>query len=136
MCAAAGHGRVTEGVDVGLDHQIGKADDGILHAGGQAEAENGFQKCRVKPDLAEPQAVILLDAHQPDAAQQGADTLGNGGGQGSGANAVAQIRNKEHIQHHIDEGGEDQVIQRMLAVTDGMEDAHENIVQHREDHAV
>ena len=40
--ATASHGGVAKAVDVGLDHQVGKGDDGILHARGQAEADDIF----------------------------------------------------------------------------------------------
>ena len=38
---AAGHGSGTEAVDIGLNHQIGNADDGILNSGGKTEPDNG-----------------------------------------------------------------------------------------------
>lgn len=41
--AAACHSGGSKGVDVGLHHQVGKGDDGVLHAGGQAEANTFFR---------------------------------------------------------------------------------------------
>ena len=42
---------------------------------------------------------------------------------------------KYHIQHHIHKGGEDQVVQRVPAVSHRMEDAHEDVIHHGEDGA-
>ena len=66
---------------------------------------------------------------------QSADTLGDGGGDGCRADAEAKPGHKEHIQRNVDAGGENQIVERMLAVTHGVEDAHKNVVHHREDSA-
>ena len=70
-----------------------------------------------------------------DKTKNRADTLRDGGGHGGGTNAPAEAGHEQHIQHYIDRGGENEVIQGMLAITDGVEDAHENVVHHREDRA-
>ena len=41
--AAAGHGCITKAVDIGLNHQIGKGNDGILNTGGKTEPDDGSQ---------------------------------------------------------------------------------------------
>ena len=68
-----------------------------------------------------------------DEAENGADTLGKGGSQGGGTHTQLQNRNEQQIQYDVDKGGEDQIIQRMLAVTDGMENAYKDVVHDGED---
>ena len=137
MGTATGHGSIAEGIDVGLYHQIGKANDGILHTGRQTELDDGFQECGVETNLTESKTVIFRNtAHQAETAEQGADTLGNGGSQSRRTDTKAKIAHQQKIQSNVDEGGENQVVQRVLAVTDGVEDANKNIVHHGKEHAV
>ena len=133
MGTAAGHGGGTEAVDVGLDHQIGKTDDRILDAGGQTEPDNGFQTAEIIPDFANIQPIRLIHTDQMDEAKNGADTLGNGGSQSGGTNTQLQNRNEQQIQSNVDKGGENQIVQRMLAVTHSMENTHKDIVHDGED---
>jgi len=78
------------------------------------------------------QLVGGIDAQQMHTAQQCADTLGDGGCHGGSAHTPVENRDKQQIQHHIDTGGENQVVQRVLTVAHGMENAHKNIVQDAE----
>ena len=91
---------------------------------------------RTELDLAQTQPVILRDAHQTDAAEQGADTLGDGGGQGGRTDTVTEITNQQKIQSDVDESGENQVVQGVFAVTQSMENANKNIVQDGENHTI
>ena len=137
MGTTAGHGCVTEGVDVGLHHQIGKADDGILNTGRQAELNDGFQKSGIEPNFTKPQAIFLRNTpHQTETAEQGADTLGNGGGQSCGTDTEAEITNQQKVQADVNKGRKNQVVQGVLAVTDGVENAHKDVVHHGEEHTV
>ena len=133
--AAARHGRLAKGVDIGLHHHIGHRDDAVLHAGGQTVFQNVQQALFIKADLLKGDPVGGIHPQQVEAAQQGADPLGDGGGDGGGAHAEAQHRHEQHIQHHVDPGGEDEVIQRMAAVPHGVEDAHEDVIHYGEDGA-
>ena len=130
---AAGHGGGAEAVDIGLNHHIGNADDGILNAGGQTEPDDGFETAEIEADGPDIQTVGFLDPHQMDEAENHADTLGKGGGQSGRAYTQLQNCHKQQIQNDVDEGGEDQIIQRMAAVTHGVKNAHEDIVHDRED---
>ena len=42
VTSAAGHGGGAEAVDVGLNNQIGKGNDGILNTGGKAQPDDGL----------------------------------------------------------------------------------------------
>ena len=132
---AAGHGGFAEAVDVALDHQIGHGDDGILDTGRQAEPDDALEAFPMETDLLQPQPVGFSDPHQTDTAQQRADALGNGGGDGRRTDTETQTRYQHQIQHHIDAGGDHQIVQRMLAVAHRVEDAHEDVVHNGEDGA-
>ena len=132
---AAGHSGRAEAVDIGLDYQIGKTNDGILNTGGQAEPDNGLQTAEVIPDFTNIQPVRLIHPDQMDEAENGADTLGEGGSQGGRTHTQLQTCNEQQIQRNVDKGGENQIVQRMLAVTDGMENTHKDIVHDGEDGA-
>ena len=131
--SAACHGGFSKAVDIGLNHHIGNGNHGILHAGGQAKLHNPLQTGQMEADLPPTHPVGFPHTHQMHTAQQCTDTLRNGGGHGGGTDPQTEHGNEQQIQHHIDAGGEDQIVQRVLAVAYGVEDAYENIVHHRED---
>ena len=126
--AAACHGSGAEGIDVGLHHHIGKTDHGILNTGGQAKADDVHQAVPVNPNPPGHQLTGPLQAEQTDAAKQGADSLGNGGGESCGAHAHVQYTHKKQIQHHIHDGRENQIVKGMAAVSHGVENTHKDIV--------
>ena len=131
--AAACHGCLAKAVDVGLHHHICQSNDAVLDAGGQTVADDLHQTFLVKADLADLHPVRGIDAQNMQKAQQRADSLGDGGGKCRGAHAKAQRGNEQHIQSNVDKGGEDQIVEGMLAVAHGVENTHENVVHHRED---
>ena len=128
VCAAAGHGSLAKAVDIGLHHHVGNGDDAVLHAGGDTVAEDLQETFLVKADLADTDPVRRVDTDDMQKAQQRADTLRNGSGNGGRADAKAQHSHKEHIQNDIDEGGEDQIIKGVLAVANSMENTYKNVV--------
>ena len=80
--AAARHGHLAKGVDIGLDHHIGQSDDGVLEAGGQAVLDDELQGGQIKTDFSQLHLLGLIGTHQPDQAQEEADKVGDDGGQG------------------------------------------------------
>ena len=62
------------------------------------------------------------------AAQQRADTLGDGGCHSSGTNTHTKSCHKDQIQNHVDNGRKNQVVQRMAAVSQSVKDAHKNVI--------
>lgn len=65
-------------------------------------------------------------------AQNGADSLRNGGCHGGRADTPIKNGYKQHIQTHIDTCRQDQVVKRMSAVANGVKNANENIVHYDE----
>ena len=128
--AAARHGGSAEAVDIGLDHQIGNADDGVLNTGGKTESHDGFQAAGIKPDGPDMHFVCFFGSQQLTETKQRADTLGDGGGQCRCSNPQMEYRHKQQIQYHIHQCGEYQIIQRMAAVAYGVENPHENVEHH------
>ena len=122
VCAAAGHGGLAETVDVGLNHHIGKGNHAELDAGGQTVANDLQKTTAVNADLSDTDTVGRIDAQKMDEAQNGTDTLRNGGGNGGGADTELQNRYEQHIQQDIYAGGENEIVQGMLTVTHCVED--------------
>ena len=132
--AVGGGGHLAEGVDVGLHHHVGKADDGILNTGGQTVAQDLPQQRAVHPQGGQLQLVdgtLLGKVHD---AQHGAECLGDDGGQRRRPHAPAQHRHEQQVQHHVGQGGDDQEVQRALAVTQRVHDACKGIVHHTRAH--
>ena len=133
--AAACHSGFAKAVDIGLHHHIGKGNHTVLHTGGQAVLDNVHKVLFVKGNLLNTHPVGTINAQQMNQAQQGTDTLGNGGSDGGRADPKTETTHKQQIQTDVDKGGNNQVVQRMTAVADSVEDAHKNVVHHDENSA-
>ena len=73
--AVGSHGDLAEGIDVGLHDDVGKADDGVLHAGGQAVADDLAEHFAVDAQLLQLQLIDRALFHQMDEAQHHAHGL-------------------------------------------------------------
>ena len=133
--AAARDGILAEDIDIGLHDDVCKGDDGVLHAGGQTVADDLAQHRLFHADRAQPEPVAVAAAHQPKNAQQGADKLRNGGRQRGSPDATIQHTDQKIIQRHIEHRREDQVVQRRLAVADGAQYAHTEVIHNDRDRA-
>ena len=129
--AHPGHGQLPEGVDVGLDHYVGKGDDGALEPGGQAHLDDLTEKPGRKTHLPQVQPVVPVGAEQLDETEKGTDQLGDHRGDGRPLHPHAKAPDEGDVQHDIDQRGHDQVIERVAAVPHGLEDTHEDIVHHK-----
>lgn len=129
--AATRHSRLAEAVDVGLHKDVGKSDYAVLNPRGQTVTDDLHKAVHVKVDLADADPIGCIDSHHMQKAEQRADTLSDGGGNGGRAYAVAEHGHEEHIEGDVDKGGEYEVIKRMLAVADCVQYADENIVHNR-----
>ena len=110
VSAAAVDGIRTKGEDVGLHHDICQRNHGVLHRRGQTITDDFLQTLLVEANFLQIQAGRTLGAHQVDATEHSADTLGNGGGKGGCAYAKAHQTNEEQIQHDVYHGGADEVV--------------------------
>ena len=69
------HGNLAEGVDIGLDNDICKADDGVLHTGRQTVADDLAEHFAVNAQLFQLDLIDRTLLHQMDHAQDHADSL-------------------------------------------------------------
>jgi len=126
--AVGRHGDLAEGIDVGLDNDVCKADDGVLHAGRQAVADDLTEHFAVDMQLFQLDLIDRTLLHQMDHAQDHADGLRDRRGDGSRPHAPMERADKQQIEHNIGKGRNDQIIERPLAVTEGVHDALAHIV--------
>lgn len=133
--AVGGHGDLAEGVDVGLHDDVGKADDRVLHAGGQAVADDLAEHFAVDAQLLRLQLIDRALFHQMDEAQHHAHGLRDRRGDGRGPHAPAEAADEQQIEHDIGQRRDDEVIERPLAVAKRVHDARAHVVHDDGQHA-
>ena len=133
--AVGGHGEHTEGVDLRLDNDVGKADDAVLHAGGKTVADDLAEHGAVEADVARRDGIDLALFEQVNEAERAARALRDDGRHGGGPHAPAEHADEENIERDVDERGNDEVVQRAAAVAKGVQNARAHIVEHRCQHA-
>lgn len=133
---AATHGHFAVGVDIGLHHHIGQCDHRVLQAAGQAVGQNHAGHFGVKADLPPLHPVLPgCCAHQPAHAQEHADELRNNGGQRSAVHIHFEHADEQDIQHHIGDGGDDEIVKRVAAIPHRLHDAPALVIHHQADAA-
>lgn len=132
--AVGRRGHLAEGVDVGLHHHVGQRDHGVLHTGGQAVAQDLPQQRAVHPQGGQLQLVDSALLGQMDDAQHGAEYLRDDGGQRRRPYAPAEHRHEQQVEGHVGQGGDDQEVQRALAVAQRVHNAGKGIVHHTRTH--
>ncbi len=127
---AARHGRRAEGVDVGLDDDVGQGDDRVLNAGGNTQIDDLPKHIAVKAYLPPGQAVAVPGVGELAESQEGAEGLAEDGGQSRAGHAPAEDGHEQQIQYHVGEGGENQILHGTAAVPHRLEDAGAHVVEH------
>ena len=133
--AEGGHHVGTEEVHEALHEQHAHRDNGLLDGSRQTVVDDGTQDVPVK-DIFFP--LELVDFHpfvDVDKAQHITEDLRHDRSHRHTHDAPAQERYKREVQHDIGEGGDDQEVQRGLAVADGPQDGREVVVQELGRHA-
>ena len=134
--ALTGDRYFAKGIDIGLHHYIGQRDDGILQTAGQTIGEDHTGHFRVKADLPPFHLAFAGNGvHQPPHAQEHADELRNDGGQRRAVHIHLKDGDKQNIQHHIGDGGDDKIIKRMAAVAHRLHHAAALVIHHQTDAA-
>ena len=77
MGAVSRHCQLSEGIDLGLDDDIGKGDDGILHPRRKSVMDDFLQHITVKPYFSPLYSEYISFSHQVPQAQDHAGRLGN-----------------------------------------------------------
>ena len=126
--AAARHGVRAEGVDVALDDDVRKGNDGILHTGGQAEVNNLLEHGQMEANFAQAHAVDRVIVAQAEDAQAEAHELRDACGQRGGPDAPMEHTDKQQVERDVHKRRQDQVIQRVAAVSHGLQDADAEVI--------
>ena len=134
-CRASSHDRGAEGIDGGLDHHIGQAEHGALQARRQADEQDLLQGTGVKAQLVQVQMQRALFPHQHGGDQAGRHCLTDDGGQRNARHAHGKADDEHKVQHHIDDTGRRQTVQRTLGVAHGPQQSAAEVVQHVHGHA-
>lgn len=132
---AASHSGGAEAVDIGLNKNVGYGDYAVLYTGGQTKAQDVFKTALVDGDLLNIDPIGGIHPKQMDEAQNCAHALRNRCGNGGRANAEAENGNEQKVQHDVYAGGENEVIQRVIGVADGVKNADENVIHNSENSA-
>ena len=77
----------------------------------------------------------IVTPYQLPETESGAQCLGNCGGESRCADAEAETGDQDQVQNHICDGGDDQVVERMSGIADGLKDSDENIIHDEKDRA-
>ena len=131
----ARHHHGAEGVDGRLDDHVGKTEHRALQPGRQADEQNLLQRSGVEgqPPQVQPQRALLPDKHSGH--QQCGHGLADDGGQCHARHAHGKADDEDQIQHHVDDTGSGQTIQRALGVAHGPQQRTAEVVQHGHGHA-
>ena len=135
ICAVSRHGQLAKGVDIALHDDVRQADDRVLHAGGQAIAHHLPQHLPVEAQLAPLELIGHPLSAQVDQAEHHADGLGDRRGDCRRPHTPVEARDEEQVECDVDEGRENQVVERTAAVAEGVHDALAGVVEHDGQHA-
>lgn len=112
-----------EGVDIGLHEYVGKRGDRALQGGGQADAYNLPEHRQLDAQPAEEQLIRAVRARQHIQHQRSGERLRQDGRVSYARNAHVEHQHKDQIARRVDNGRENQKIQRTAAVAHGAQDA-------------
>ena len=82
-----------------------------------------------------PEAVALLGLGQLGQDEQGADQVGEGGGDGRALHAEVKARHKDQVQHDVQQAAEHEIVQGPLGVAHGPQNAGAHVKQEHGDGA-
>ena len=102
--AAARHGVRAEGVDVALHDDVCKGDDGILHAGGQAEVDNLLEHRQMEANFAQAHTVDRVIVAQAEDAKAEAHELRNTRGQCGRPDPPMEHTDKQQVERDVHKG--------------------------------
>ena len=131
----SGHGGGTVAVHAGLHQYVGKGNDHVLDAGGQAHPDDARGHLFVPLDLPQGHLVVILHPHQKAQAQHAGHQLTDVGGNGGTRHAHLQAHDEHQVQHDVGHGRPGQVDQGPAGVPGGVQNAGGHIVHDAEQHA-
>ena len=128
MGSIGGHGQLAEGIDLGLDDHVGKRDDGILYTGGKPIPNDFPEHVFLKTDLSPFYSENIALFEQMGHAEYHAGGLRDDSGQSSRPDALTEDREEQQVQQDVQQGREDEIVQRTAAVPQSVHDAPADIV--------
>ena len=128
------HGSGTIAVDADLHQHIGKGDDHILDAGGQAHLDDADRHLFVHAHFLCRHAVIVLHPHQKTQGKHTGHQLADIGGNGRTGHAHLASGDQDKVEDDVGDGGSAQVEQAPLGVAGGVQDTGRHVIHHAEQH--
>ena len=133
--AGCRHDLGAQAVDGGLDNDVGDGKDGALDAGGQAYSDDALEGDGVDGQVARGDTNDGVGLEQADKERDGADGVGDGGGDGDARDAPVEYGDKDEVQANVEDGGHGKRLQRHAGDTDGAEDRGLKVVEQDRGHA-
>ena len=119
-CVAGHHHRI-EGVDAGLDEQIGNGKQRVLNACGNADEQHCPGCRRMKPQLLGMNSAGILPAQEIPENQNGGEILGNGAGDGHTGSGHMTDDHEKQVEDHVENACNGQIVQGAAGITAGAE---------------
>ena len=133
--AVSSHHHRSEGIDGGLDQHVGKGKERALYPGRQADLHHPAQAFWMDIKLSHVQAAGPFHPAQTEKDQNRTDALGKDGCQRHARHIQMQDDDEEKVQHHVDDAGRRQEIQRPFGISGGAQDGAAEIIGHGGGHS-
>lgn len=130
-----GDGIGTEGVDAGLDNDVGDGEHVALEGSGQAHTQNPAGAVIGEADLTAVHAEYTGAAHEHEHYQHTGYHLRNNGGGGNAQYSHAEAHDEQHVQDDIGQTGDDEEVERTLGIAHRPEDTRSYIIEEGGHHA-
>ena len=128
------HGGLTKQIDGTLCHQIAQIVEGRLHRNGNGQHRDLPQQLSMEPEILPPHPHHGIFAEQQHRRHHRRQSLRQCRGPGRPGHSPAEHSHKQHVQANIAQNGDDQAVQRCLAVSQAPECTGKQIIHQRADH--
>ncbi len=128
--AASRDSHLSELVNISLDEYIGNGYDGILKSRRKPVVQKLPEHILIYPYFPDRETVFVGASKQLDQAQAYADKLRDHSGKRGGADPEVESSDQHQVEYDVDHGRDDQIDQRMAAVSDRLQDANGEIIHH------
>lgn len=116
-------------VDGSLNDHIGQVEYGTLDSGRKADLEDPYQTVFVNPQFSDMNLYPLFRLGQFYEQDQGADGIGQHGGNGYTIYVHPENDYKQQVQQHIQNTGKGQCLERNFGVADTSEDGRFKVIK-------
>ena len=125
-----GHGGAAEGIDGGLDEDIGDGEDGTLQTGGDADLEDTDEFIPVDAQLLEDDVVAAVGFQHAPQHQRGGDMLRNNGGNADARHTEIELDDQKQVEADIDDAGEEKEDQGSAGIAHAAQYRRTKVIQH------